>query len=100
MHFDIMRRIMESYCKLNVIMVMNITDIDDKIIAKSNELQQHYTKVSYLYEKEFFNDMAQLTILPPTIKARVTETIPDILEFIKELLNGGFAYVSSDGNYL
>ncbi|XP_066902918.1 probable cysteine--tRNA ligase, mitochondrial isoform X2 [Halyomorpha halys] len=98
MHFDIMRRIMENYFGLNVVMVMNITDIDDKIITKANELQQPYKSVSRHYEKEFFEDMQNLNILPPSITARVTENIPEILDFIKGIMNASLAYSSSDGS--
>lgn len=97
MHFDIIRRIMENYFGLNVIMVMNITDIDDKIIAKANELHQPCQRISHIYEKEFFEDMHKLNILPPTITARVTENIPEILDFINGLMDAGLAYASSDG---
>ncbi|CAH1402002.1 unnamed protein product [Nezara viridula] len=98
MHFDIIRRIMEHYFGLNVIMVMNITDIDDKIINKANELQQPCQRISHHYEKEFFEDMHKLNILPPSITARVTDNIPEILDFINGIMDNGLAYATSDGS--
>ena len=58
--FDIIRRIMTNYFGLNVKQVMNITDIDDKIIRKSIEQNVDYLQISRKYETEFFEDMKKL----------------------------------------
>jgi cysteinyl-tRNA synthetase len=58
--FDIIRRIMTNYFGYNVKQVMNITDIDDKIIRKAIEQDVDYLKISRKYETEFFEDMRRL----------------------------------------
>lgn len=58
--FDIIRRIMTNYFGYNVKQVMNITDIDDKIIRKAIEQDVEYLKISRKYETEFFEDMRRL----------------------------------------
>lgn len=54
---DLMRRILEDYFGYNVYLVMNITDIDDKIIIKAINEKKDFSEISRLYETEFFNDM-------------------------------------------
>src|SRR5271168_4755350 len=78
--------------------VMNITDVDDKIIrnsARDGVSVQQYTKK---YEKAFLEDIAALNIEQP-ILARATEHIPEMAEFIAELETKGFAYRAEDGSY-
>lgn len=81
-------------------MVMNITDIDDKIIARSNQRKIDHKSLTNCFEMEFFEDLKSLNILLPTIIARVTNHIPDIIEFIEALIKNGYGYVTSDGKYL
>jgi len=78
--------------------VMNITDVDDKIIrnsARDGVSVQQYTKK---YEKAFLEDIAALNIEQP-ILVRATEHIPEMAEFIAELEKKGFAYRAEDGSY-
>src|SRR5580658_3992016 len=82
----------------NVRHVMNITDVDDKIIrnsARDGVSVQQYTKK---YEKAFLEDIAALNIEQP-ILVRATEHIPEMAEFIAELETKGFAYRAEDGSY-
>jgi len=58
--FDIIRRIMTTYFGYNVQQVMNITDIDDKIIRKSGEQKVDFIEISRKYETEFLDDMRRL----------------------------------------
>ena len=58
--FDIIRRIMTDYFGYDVRQVMNITDIDDKIIRKSNETGQHFLEISRHFENEFIQDLRAL----------------------------------------
>src|SRR5271168_2452002 len=78
--------------------VMNITDVDDKIIrnsARDGVSVQQYTKK---YEKAFLEDIAALNIEQP-ILARATEHIPEMAAFIAELQEKGYAYRTEDGSY-
>lgn len=51
------------------------------------------------YEVEFFQAMSTLKVLPPTVKSRVTEHIPEIITFVTQLIERGFAYVTAEGMY-
>jgi cysteinyl-tRNA synthetase len=78
--------------------VMNITDVDDKIIhsaARDGVSVQQYTAK---YEQAFLEDSAALNIERP-ILVRATEHIPEMAEFIGKLVEKGFAYRVEDGSY-
>jgi cysteinyl-tRNA synthetase len=94
---DILRRFLRQSGYI-VRHVMNITDVDDKIIrnsANDGVSVQQYTKK---YEKAFLEDIAALNIEQP-ILVRATEHIPEMAEFIAELEKKGFAYRAEDGSY-
>jgi cysteinyl-tRNA synthetase len=78
--------------------VMNITDVDDKIIRNSARdgvtLQQYTAK----YEKAFLEDAAMLGIEQPML-VRATEHIPAMAEFVARLVEKGLAYRADDGSY-
>jgi cysteinyl-tRNA synthetase len=78
--------------------VMNITDVDDKIIhnaARDGVSVQQYTAK---YEQAFLEDSAVLNIERP-IFVRATQHIPEMAEFIGKLVEKGFAYRTEDGSY-
>jgi cysteinyl-tRNA synthetase len=78
--------------------VMNITDVDDKIIrnsARDGVTVQQYTAK---YEKAFLEDAAMLGIEQPTL-VRATEHIPEMAEFVAKLVEKGLAYRADDGSY-
>src|SRR6202043_2255829 len=94
---DILRRVLrQSGYKINH--VMNITDVDDKIIrnsARDGVTVQQYTAK---YEKAFLEDAAMLGIEQPTL-VRATEHIPAMAEFVAKLVEKGLAYRADDGSY-
>ncbi|NWX29343.1 SYCM protein, partial [Notiomystis cincta] len=96
--FDIIRRIMTRFFGIEVIMVMGITDIDDKIIKRANEMNISPVALARIYEEDFKQDMASLKVLPPTVYMRVTDNIPQIISFIKTIISSGQAYTTSQGN--
>ena len=99
MSFDIIRKILERHYNYDVNLIMNITNVDDKIIKRSNEEGKDFLEVANYWENEFFADMKKLDIdLPDTI-ARVSEYIKEIVEFISEIQNNGFAYESNGSVY-
>src|SRR5579883_1322483 len=78
--------------------VMNITDVDDKIIrnsARDGVTVQQYTAK---YEKAFLEDSAMIGIEQPTL-VRATEHIDDMAEFVQKLVDKGIAYRADDGSY-
>lgn len=78
-------------------MAMCITDIDDKIIARSKELKQNYKDLTKHYENEFIEDMKMLNVTRPHLYCRVTDYIPQIIQFVKSILDKGNAYTLKDG---
>ncbi|XP_043854623.1 probable cysteine--tRNA ligase, mitochondrial isoform X2 [Dromiciops gliroides] len=90
--FDIIRRILTKVFGCNIVMVMGITDIDDKIIKRATEMDITPSALARLYEEDFKLDMATLKVLPPTVYMRVTDNIPHIISFIEGIISKGYAY--------
>ena len=93
---DIIRRYLE-YKGYDVKYVMNLTDIDDKIIKKSIEEKITTTEVADKYSGYFFEDLKRLKIKPATFYPKATNHIDEILKMIKALVDNGAAY-NIDGN--
>nr|XP_031530756.1 probable cysteine--tRNA ligase, mitochondrial [Vicugna pacos] len=79
-------------------MVMGVTDVDDKIIKRANEMNVSPASLANLYEEDFKQDMAALKVLPPTVYLRVTDNIPQIIAFIEGIVARGHAYSTAKGN--
>ncbi|XP_059144803.1 probable cysteine--tRNA ligase, mitochondrial [Physella acuta] len=95
---DIIRRIMEDFFHIETILVMGVTDIDDKIIKKSLETGEAMSKLTKRFESEFFASMSSLNVLAPSMVTRVTEHIAPIINFIAAIEKKGLAYRVSDGS--
>jgi len=94
---DILRRFLrQSGYKIHH--VMNITDVDDKIIRNSAKAGVSVKEYTATYEKAFLEDASALSIEQPTL-VRATDRIPEMAEFIAELQKKGFAYRAEDGSY-
>lgn len=94
---DILRRVLLQ-SGYTVRHVMNITDVDDKIIrnaARDGVSVQQYTAK---YQQTFLEDAAMINIEQPTL-VRATEHIPEMAEFVAELVKKGVAYRTDDGSY-
>ncbi|CAG0887603.1 unnamed protein product [Darwinula stevensoni] len=145
---DILRRVLQGYFGYDVFYVLNVTDIDDKIIkrARQQHLLQAYCKENHplpvllghclkameslleaaqdplsewldeekglevtdnsifndlpcRYEEEFFQDMSALNVLPPDVVTHVSEYIPEIIDYIQEVVRRGFGYESHGSVY-
>ncbi len=97
--FDIIRRVMENYFGYNVSLVMNITDIDDKIINRSNERGIPFTELARHWEVEFLKDMDELGVVPPNVMTRVSEYMDEIMAYIQRIIDKGYAYESNGSVY-
>jgi cysteinyl-tRNA synthetase len=78
--------------------VMNITDVDDKIIRNSAQAGVPLKQFTSKYEKAFLEDTGALNIEQPEL-VRATDHIPEMAEFIAKLVEKGFAYRTDDGSY-
>jgi len=96
--FDVIRRYLE-HKGYSVLMVMNFTDIDDKIIRRANETGEDPKELAEKFLKYFLEDMKALKVKSADIYPRVTEHIQDIIEFVEKLEEKGYAYGSNDGVY-
>ena len=95
---DILRRFLrQSGYQLDD--VMNITDVDDKIIRNAAKLGLGVRQYAEKYEKAFLEDSAILSLKPPGRLVRATEHIERMAEFIRDLEKKGFAYRTDDGSY-
>jgi len=90
--FDVIRRYLE-YRGFAVRFVQNITDVDDKIIARANEEGRDAAAVAADYTLAFRQAMDALDIAPPTVQPKATETIPQMIDMVSRLVSGGHAYV-------
>ncbi|MBI4117414.1 MAG: cysteine--tRNA ligase [Parcubacteria group bacterium] len=79
--------------------VMNITDIDDKIIDRAKEEKKTWKEVAEFYEKDFMKDIAELGIDSVTEFARATDHIKEIIKQVQVLIDKGRAYQAEDGIY-
>jgi cysteinyl-tRNA synthetase len=96
---DILFRTLQ-YNGFKVEAVQNITDIDDKIIKKAKEKNKTIGEITKEYTKYFLEDIKKLNINPENLKEqpRATEYVGKMIDFIKVLLEKGFAYVEKDGS--
>jgi cysteinyl-tRNA synthetase len=95
--FDILRRWLTRN-GLDVTVIANITDIDDKTLAKAAEAGVPWWAHAYDNELALHDAYALLGCLPPTYEPRATGHIPEMLELIAELIERGHAYPALDGN--
>jgi cysteinyl-tRNA synthetase len=79
--------------------VMNITDVDDKIIRNAARDGVSVAQYTEKYTRAFLEDSQTLNLERPEILARATEHIPEMAAFIAQLAQKGFAYRTDDGSY-
>lgn len=89
--FDTLRRYLE-YRGYDVTFVQNFTDVDDKIIKRGHEEQIAPEEVANKYIDEYFIDADGLGIKRASVHPRVTDNINEIISFVKELEDKGYAY--------
>ncbi len=89
--FDTIRRYFE-YRGYKVDFVQNFTDIDDKMIKRANEEHTTVKDIGDKYIKEYYEDADNLNIERATVNPRATEYINQIIDFVKGLVDKGYAY--------
>ncbi len=95
--FDVLRRWLE-YSGLDVTIVANVTDIDDKILAKGVEQDRPWFAVAYENERALHAAYEVLGCVPPTYEPRATGVVPEMIEMMKTLIERGHAYAAEDGS--
>jgi len=93
---DIIRRYLR-FRGYKVKFVQNITDIDDKIIARANKEGRPIGEIVEKYTRAYFEHLAALGVEPPDISPRATDHIPQMIEHIRKLIDKGYAY-RADGD--
>ncbi|MEO2200497.1 MAG: cysteine--tRNA ligase [Nitrosopumilus sp.] len=96
--FDVLRKYLESK-KVQVELIQNFTDVDDKIINRAKDEKVSAQEISKRYIENYFRDFDKLNIQRATNYPKATEHIEDIIEFIKKLIDKEIAYVSENGVY-
>ena len=79
MQSDILYRLLTDYFGYDVKLCMNITDVDDKIIIRSNENNEPFTALARRMENEFLKDCETLNIRKPAVITRVSEYMPEVI---------------------
>ncbi len=96
-NFDVLSRWLER-SGYQVIMVTNVTDIDDKILAKSAEAGRPWWAHAYLFEDAFHSAFRALGVRRPTYEPRATGHVPEMIELMATLIDAGHAYAADDGS--
>ena len=96
--FDFFIRYLK-HLNYSVLYVRNITDIDDKIIQKSQEKNINYRELSESVWEEFVQAHENLNCLVPDIEPRATAYVPEIVQYIDQLINNGYGYITKSGVY-
>lgn len=96
--FDTIRRYFE-YKGYKVNYVSNFTDIDDKMITTAREQGTTVPALADKFIAAYFEDTKPLNIKPATTQPRATDNIPEIIEFVQDLIDNGYAYESEGDVY-
>jgi len=91
--FDVVRKYLR-FTGYDVELIVNFTDVDDKLIRKAEETGETVPEVAERYIRAYYEDAEALGIETATVHPRVTENIPEIIRFIRELQDKGYAYES------
>jgi cysteinyl-tRNA synthetase len=96
--FDVLRRWLERGHGYEVTMIRNVTDIDDKILAKSAAAGRPWWAWAQRYERETTAALDALGVLPATYEPRATGHVPEMVELMETLVERGHAYPGGEGD--
>ena len=94
---DLLRRHLE-FKGYKVRQVMNITDVEDRIIRGIEQFKKTRLELTSFYERAFMEDLATLGVEPAEVYPRASENIGDMVNLVKVLLSKGYAYKAQDGS--
>jgi cysteinyl-tRNA synthetase len=77
----------------DVTYVMNVTDVEDKIIAAAEREGRPWREIADRYAASYWGELAELAVLPPTIAPKASEHVKEIIELVERLVDAGHAYV-------
>jgi cysteinyl-tRNA synthetase len=89
--YDVLRRWL-LHSGYQVTLIRNVTDIDDKILAKAADAGRPWWAHAYRYEREFSDAYAALRVMPPTYEPRATGHVTEMVELMRRLVDAGHAY--------
>jgi cysteinyl-tRNA synthetase len=95
--FDLLVRVLKAN-SLDVTYARNITDIDDKIIKKSQELNKDIKEITDFYTEAFHKEMAIIGVSRPDIEPKATQSLEAIYQLIQNLIDKGHAYSTAEGD--
>ena len=95
--FDTVARYLR-YSGYQLTYVRNVTDIDDKIIQRANENGEAFSALTERFIEAMHEDEQALSVLPPDIEPRATQSIADIIAMIAKLIEREYAYVGGNGD--
>ncbi len=95
--FDAVARYLR-YLGYDVTHVTNFTDVDDKIIRRAAEEGVEPLELSARYIRRYFEDVGRLGVVPASIYPKASESIPDIISMIQEIVGNGYGYAAPDGS--
>lgn len=106
-NFDVIYRYLQ-FLGYKVKYVQNITDVghlvgdgddgEDKILKQARAEQVDPYQIAYKYETMYFDAMAKLNIMKPSISARATAFIPEMIEMVEDIVAKGYGYITERGN--
>ena len=90
---------MSHFFNYDIVLCMNITDIDDKIIMRAIEAGITFDALARTHEASFIADMESLGVAPPDVMTRVSEYVPEVVDYISKIIERGYAYASNGSVY-
>lgn len=88
---DVIRRVLTDYFRFDITFALGITDVDDKIIARAQERGlRDWPEIAGMaadFERQFMEDMSELGVRPPDALTRVTDHVPEIIEYIQRIVD-------------
>jgi len=95
--FDMVAKYLR-YAGYDVKHVTNFTDVDDKIINRANEEKTDPLKLSARYIDRYFEEAGSIGVGRATVYPKASESMDDIIQMIKDIINAGFGYATDDGS--